>query len=313
MEFDKVKEIFGFIKEFGLSMFWRRYVKYRLKRYDKDRRDIAIGLEVRKYLFKHFGYVLHTDFQYPEPPKTFDDMNLPVWIFWWQGEKQMPALVKTCYNSIKSNTPNCHPVILLTQDNYEEFIQLPAWIIDKFKAKEFTITHFSDILRSYLLFNYGGLWLDSTMFVTQQIPESLFHNDFVTLIPYFRGRKFMNLDWCVFAMGGKKYNKIHYLLYSFFLEYWQHHKKIINYLLIDNVIGLCYEKLDDVKRKILDGGFDTPNLFEMQQILGSPFDEGKFKDLCENNIFHKLTYKRGNVINDNVKTLFQYLTELKIK
>ena len=27
--------------------------------------------------------------------------NLPIWIFWWQGENEMPPVVKSCLNSVR--------------------------------------------------------------------------------------------------------------------------------------------------------------------------------------------------------------------
>ena len=43
----------------------------------------------------------------------------PIWVCWWQGEKQMPELVKQCYKLLKKYS-GTHPVKLLTKNNYQE-------------------------------------------------------------------------------------------------------------------------------------------------------------------------------------------------
>ncbi|MBQ7073583.1 hypothetical protein IJM86_00620 [bacterium] len=45
-------------------------------------------------------------------------------------------------------------MILLTRDNYENYIKLPEFILQKVKKKEISITHLSDIIRMALLKEY---------------------------------------------------------------------------------------------------------------------------------------------------------------
>ena len=86
----------------------------------------------------------------------------PIWVCWWQGRDSMPDIVKACYNSILMHAGN-HPVILITGDNYHEYVTLPDCILQKWKAGNITLTHLSDILRMLLLKAHGGIWMDSTV------------------------------------------------------------------------------------------------------------------------------------------------------
>lgn len=43
----------------------------------------------------------------------------PIWVCWWQGEEQMPDIVKACYHSIQKHACT-HPVILITSENYQK-------------------------------------------------------------------------------------------------------------------------------------------------------------------------------------------------
>ena len=59
-----------------------------------------------------------------------DVQDLPIWVFWYQGESSMPELIKFCYNSICKHS-NGRKVILLTKDNLSSYLSMPSFIIDK--------------------------------------------------------------------------------------------------------------------------------------------------------------------------------------
>ena len=89
-----------------------------------------------------------------------------IWTMWQQGEAQMPETVKSSLKTIKDfaerNGCECH---LLTNDNLSDFIDIPADITEKYKKKELSAAHYSDIIRFSLLYQYGGIWMDATLFV----------------------------------------------------------------------------------------------------------------------------------------------------
>ena len=80
----------------------------------------------------------------------------PIWVCWWQGKENMPDIVKACYNSIQRHACN-HPVILITEENFRDYIDMPEYIINKQKEGYIDITHFSDILRMKLITKQGGI------------------------------------------------------------------------------------------------------------------------------------------------------------
>ena len=98
-------------------------------------------------------------------PKQDENYKDCIWICWWQGLKNAPEIVKRCVASIQKNAGN-HKVIMITDENYKEFISFPAWIEEKYARGIITKTHLSDLLRISLLAQYGGVWLDSTFFCT---------------------------------------------------------------------------------------------------------------------------------------------------
>lgn len=74
-------------------------------------------------------------------------------MFWWQGENNMPKLIKMTYQSIVDNS-NGHEVILLSQVNYSSFVDVPQTILDKVVNKKMSFAHLSDFIRLQLLSRY---------------------------------------------------------------------------------------------------------------------------------------------------------------
>lgn len=68
-------------------------------------------------------------------------------------------------------------MVLITKDNYAEYITLPNHILDKMAKGEMTLTHFFDIVRMALFYKHGRLWID----YREYRPEEIFENDFLTL------------------------------------------------------------------------------------------------------------------------------------
>lgn len=67
---------------------------------------------------------------------------------------------------------------MVTQNNLNDYIQIPRKIMQKVEKGSLSFTNFSDIVRCMLLARYGGLWVDSTMFFVQDIPEEWFDYPF---------------------------------------------------------------------------------------------------------------------------------------
>ena len=59
----------------------------------------------------------------------------PVWICWWQGEESMPDIVKACYRSVLMHADR-HPVRLITEHNYRDYVTIPTFILEKQQKRE---------------------------------------------------------------------------------------------------------------------------------------------------------------------------------
>lgn len=125
----------------------------------------------------------------------------PIWVCWWQGEDNIPPMVKRCIESINLHSNN-HPVKLITFDNYRQFVDIDEHIVEKVRKGLFRLAHFADLVRFKLLAKYGGLWLDSTVYLTKNIDERYFHQLFSVKTLPIDNDSVSEYRWCTFVLGG---------------------------------------------------------------------------------------------------------------
>ena len=223
-----------------------------------------------------------------------NDNGVPaIWSMWWQGTENLPDVVKICYASFRKYC-GIHPVKILTSENFREYVNLPDYIFDKVDSGAITLTHLSDIARFYLLYHYGGLWLDSTIYITNGIPESIFESEYYTvkrkLTP--RNRNVAQDRWTNFLHAAKKGNALCGFVLDFFLEYWRTQEKLIDYFLIDYAINIAYDELPEC-RKILDAvpcvNYD---LYRLENIMNHEWSAEEWEALKNSTHFSKLAWRK---------------------
>lgn len=216
----------------------------------------------------------------------------PIWICWWQGETSMPPVVRMCYQSLLCNANN-HPVHLITKETIGTYTQLPSYIINKVEQKKITLTHLSDIIRMTLLCEYGGLWVDATVYVSQTIPEEIFQKPLFTLTP--RSGNTTNISdarWTGFLIGGFRQGMLFQFAKNFLFEYWRQENRLLDYFLIDYIIALAYETHREIAYQIDSLPTSHTAINQLAELLNKPYEPLIFSKLSESLIFHKLSYKQ---------------------
>ena len=82
-----------------------------------------------------------------------------IFIFWDSGFDKAPEIVKLCVLSYQDMNPD-YNVVLLTEKNLHEYF--PYWDIFKLSTVKIGMAHKADFLRTYLVYKYGGVWVDAT-------------------------------------------------------------------------------------------------------------------------------------------------------
>jgi len=139
----------------------------------RQRRCAAFGDILTDYMRENW---LQAAEAVPLRPIIQDDQPERIFTLWLQGEEQAPAIVKSCFASIRHHCSQ--ELVILDGKSVFDYISLPESIVEKYRAGKIKPAHFADICRVELLHTYGGYWLDATCFVTAPIPDWIQEQDF---------------------------------------------------------------------------------------------------------------------------------------
>lgn len=196
------------------------------KRFLKSIERIAVTCKQRfivHYLLNHAeGKSLIRQYAGIPPSETPITATSPIWTCWWQGEEAMPDIVRACYNAMRLHADN-HPVVLVTEKNYKEYVDMPEYIIRKLKDGTIDLTHFSDILRMMLLQRHGGIWADSTLLLPAKHADEFIRPDSVFWSCHHKPI-YYNISkggWVSFFVASGKGNLLPSFIADMHLAYWK--------------------------------------------------------------------------------------------
>jgi len=169
-----------------------------------------------------------------------------IWTMWWQNER--PKVIELCLKSMERNIPN-YKVIVISKENFKNYISLPTYIQKKFDNGTITITHLSDIIRFKLLRKYGSFWFDSTIFLKNTINvDELLRNDVAYWTPKIHYKFCMcisNYRWHGYAQYMNRNYILARFIDDFFMEYWKGENTLIDYWLIDYVTDIAVRHIPE--------------------------------------------------------------------
>ena len=229
-----------------------------------------------------------------------------VWVCWLQGMENAPEIVKRCLESVKRNMPK-YEVRVLTAENMYEYVTLPEYIVRKYKKGIITFTHFSDILRTALLVQHGGIWLDATVLLTDELPAQM------TDAPIFFLQKsklqsmpHMGSSWLLVAQKG---NTVLRRVLELLSAYWERENKLRDYYLFHLFFYLAIAQ-NTQGREAMKAIPYVPNVdaHTLQYTLFEDYDERVWKQTISRSPIHKLTWKfNHNEPLDKSGTFYDYI------
>lgn len=224
------------------------------------------------------------------------DVNLQnkIWICWWQGLDNAPEIVRSCVQSIKRNAGE-HEIILITEENYRNYVSFPDWIEEKRRNNIISRTIYSDLLRLNLLSKYGGIWIDSTFFCTGDSFDSYMK------LPLWSIKRPDYLHCSVacgyfanYSLGcSYEYRWIFAVVRDFLYNYWKENDKLIDYLLTDYAIVLAQRHFKEISEAFNKIEPNNTYCDELYKVLGQPYDERIWKNISKDTVLYKLTWKQS--------------------
>lgn len=237
-----------------------------------------------------------------------DSISDIIWVCWLQGIENAPKIVQGCYRNLLRYSGK-KKVILITEKNMFDYVQFPDYIMEKYIRGIISKTHFSDLLRTELLIRYGGVWVDSTVLLTDEIPQILFERPLFLFSQesFCDTRHFYYNNWFIVA---QKNNRVLRAVQSLLFKYYEDNDYLIDYFLWHICMILIAEKYENDVDNIF-GIADIDSHF-LQFNFDKKFDQHYWNYLTSKTTIHKLTYKLDSYnLEQDFETYYEYvITEI---
>lgn len=231
--------------------------------------------------------------EYAEKPAVRQEnigRDCRIWVCWWQGEDAMPELVRACLRTVRLHACG-HPVTVVSKDNFCSYVELPEFILSKVERGVIDLTKLSDVLRCALIKRHGGIWIDSTIFLTRDVDDFIFVDR-----PFWTYRTFPTTNnvsmgnWTGNFWAAGRGNVLASFLLDFHYSYWERNDRVLTYLLPDYgfVIGWKYV---GVIRSMVEAVPRVNKDTVMKHYLNKPFDEEEWSCFVNEFVYQKLAYK----------------------
>lgn len=260
-------------------------------------------LKVKKRIAKYIVY--------PEYKELKDNKHTKkIWWLWFQGSENAPLIVQKCLDTVKYYSAQMNlEVIELDERNLFEYVKLPNQIINMWKQKRITNANFSDLCRIALLADYGGLWIDSTVFLTGKINKEILQSDI-----FFYQASFLDMtvtkvsNWFMYAKNPDNY--FMQSLKESMINYWINNKYMDDYFIFHIMTAAMSEK--KCFRKYFENmpyfSNTYPHLLSLE--LNNEMNKEKLRHILQMSNVHKLTYKNLMPSSDN-KNVYEYIVSRK--
>ena len=209
-----------------------------------------------------------------------------IWVCWFQGMDTAPWLVKTCHETVKYYCSDWE-IIVIDKSNLQEYTDLPDYIIEKWQKGIISNAHFSDIVRLNLLVRYGGLWLDSTVYLTGKIPSYITDGDLFVYRNGFFEEDMINMgNWLMYSkQNNHMLNEVLNLLY----KYWYNCNYTKQYFIMHIFFKMVSNKYPDEWKKVPYYNHIDQHILAYE--IGEKYNKTRFNQIMNLTSIHKLSNK----------------------
>lgn len=212
-----------------------------------------------------------------------------VWTMWWQGNN-MPVVVEKCIESMKQNSR--YEVVVITSENVNQYIEIPQYIKKRVDEGRMTYTHLSDYIRICLLYKYGGLWLDSCIYVTKKMFDYEKYKIYTI--------KNNTTLYCSFCIGSNtKFHKFFGKTKLLMESYYKNNKYLVDYFLMDYIMKRVIAEDRNINQTLKNLEKNNEDFHYLLRNLSNPFLYNEWNNLMKNHVFQKVSYKKAFLSKKN--------------
>lgn len=235
-----------------------------------------------------------------------------IWQFWDNPlGRTTPGIVTSSLESVSKFKGNFEHKIL-DISTFEQYSDLPGFVLDKFKKGQISYIHFSDLLRLNLLKNHGGVWMDATAYMTDAVPKFILEEEFFVFLTGKLSRfPYSYMQNCF--IRAKKGSFLCEAWYRMCIQYWKDETEVLDYfqhqLMFKALVGnqAIAKNLFSQMPQISEDG--------IHQLVGDnllkKFDPIEWERIRKASFFQKTTYKVPQGV-DYSGTYFSMLTNDKV-
>ncbi|MCX8528947.1 MAG: hypothetical protein ORN27_02630 [Rhodoluna sp.] len=215
--------------------------------------------------------------------EVLPDQEPKAYVYWGTGFATAPNLIKNCQS--QARTIYGDKLVQLDANNIGEFLGAEPQLK---RVEKLWPANYSDAIRVGLLARHGGVWLDATIFTTENSLGKYLDSDLFTFS--YNGPRIAS--WFMSAKAGSYQAR---LLYAAMLDYWSRNRKLKNYFLFHDFFEVLYH-LDPRFRQEFDSAthLDARPSLIAHNLLWKPNDPEAFEEALKTRPIQKLTYKPGN-------------------
>ena len=219
-----------------------------------------------------------------------------VWFCWLQGMENAPELVKECLERLRASIGE--EVIVLDDRNYGEYVELPEYVVRKYRKGIIPPALFSDLLRLELLIRYGGTWIDATVWTSPEVGvkdskcwmawKKIRESD-LFIYRYFNreGRVEGMSNWFIHAKADNALLKdVRDMLYA----YWRDYNCVVEYYIFHLFFSHAAKRYPEMIRRMPRG--NSYHALWMAHHAERGISDADWQKLMANVPFHKLNYRR---------------------
>jgi hypothetical protein len=207
-----------------------------------------------------------------------------VFVYWHSGLDKAPKIIQACVTQMRKVYGS--QLVLLDKSNVNNFVTLPKTFDRVLKLWP---ANYSDALRVALLTKHGGLWLDATVYTTE---NSLNNNSKYRTSPLFTFTYGVPRIASWFMLG-ERGNYQSRMLYAAMVEYWQRNRKLKNYFLFHDFFEILFHLDPEFRRQsdLIPTLPAPPHNAAQNTLLFEEYDAKSFANMLSEIPIQKLTYK----------------------
>ena len=281
---------------YGLIWWYAFYLKtpisWKISLYALNKKTLWLN----RYFEKNYNDII-TKYTSNYPPLSNRITSPKIWIYWGQGKDAMPPLVRACYNQLKKYNDN---IVLLTESNLKEYVNLDSIISNKVRSKKIGYANYSDIIRNTVIAKYGGLWLDSTEWVSGKLPiDQLMNMSLYTANnPNYRKDDQVcfwssyDCNWSSWCLWSNQTNHPFFCFVSEMLSAIAIKEKVWpDYVIQDYLFLFAYRNIPQIKEQFANMSISNPYKDSLAFLMPEEFNQEKYNELCSNDFLFKLRYR----------------------